>query len=286
MENKEIKRRKVTLDDLMQVDEADVEFWFARDLQKLLGYTEWRNFEIAIRRALISLETAKTPGKHHFVEVNKMIRAGKGAMRNVRDFKLTRYACYLIAMNGDTRKQEIAFAQSYFALKTRESELISQRMQELQRLAERNALSESEWLLAGVAFERGVDSRGFAAIKSKGDRALFGGHDTRSMKRRLGVPAKKPLADAPPSVTLAAKNLATAMTAHNAEDKNLHGAMKIGNEHVANNASVRGTLTERGIYPEDLPAEEDAKKLERRVRADERKLQEEARGFTREAGAS
>lgn len=153
-------------------------------------------------------------------------------------------------------------------------------MQELQRLTERDALSESEKLLAGVAFERGVDSRGFAIIKSKGDRALFGGHDTRSMKRRLGVKDSKPLADALPSVTLAAKNLATAMTAHNAEAKDLHGSGEIGAEHVENNSSVRDTLTGRGIYPEDLPPEEDAKKLKKRVEADERKLQKEAKGFS------
>ncbi|MBQ9042966.1 MAG: DNA damage-inducible protein D [Eggerthellaceae bacterium] len=284
MERNDIEARKLTLDDLMQVDEDGIEFWFARDLMSLLGYTKWQNFEVAIKRAMISADNAETPGQHHFAEISKMISTGKGAQRSVRDFKLTRYACYLVAMNGDTRKREIAFAQSYFALKTREGELIEQRMQELQRLTERNALSESERLLAGVAFERGVDSRGFATIKSKGDRALFGGYDTRAMKRRLGVSDRKPLADSLPSVTLAAKNLATAMTAHNAEGKDLHGENEIGHEHIENNEGVRKTLTSRGIYPENLPAEEDTKKLERRVRADERKLQRDARGFTREVG--
>lgn len=279
MESNEIEKRKLALDDLMQVDENGVEFWRAREVMSVFGYTQWRRFEEAIKRAIVSAETNEMPVENHFVSIGKMVELGSGSKREIADYKLTRYACYLIAMNGDTRKQEIAFAQSYFALKTRESELIGKRMQELQRLTERDALSESEKLLAGVAFERGVDSRGFAAIKSKGDRALFGGHDTRSMKRRLGVPDKKPLADALPSVTLAAKNLATAMTAHNTEDKDLHGAGQIGREHVENNASVRGTLTERGIYPEDLPPEEDAKKLARRVRADERKLQKEAKGF-------
>lgn len=280
MENNEIEKRKLTFDDLMQVDEDGVEYWYARDLMELLGYTKWQNFEVAIKRAMVSLETSETPAQQHFAEVSKSSPMPHGGYREISDYMLTRYACYLIAMNGDTRKQEIAFAQSYFALKTREGELIEKRMQELQRLTERDALTESEKLLAGVAFERGVDSRGFAMIKSKGDKALFGGHDTRSMKRRLGVKDNKPLADALPSVTLAAKNLATAMTAHNTEDKDLHGPGEIGREHVDNNASVRDTLTSRGIYPEDLPAEEDTKKLERRVKADERKLQKEAKGFS------
>lgn len=278
MENNEIEKRKLTLDDLAH-EENGVEFWYAREIMPFLGYTKWQNFDLAIMRAMVSAETSKTPGEQHFAEVSKSSEMPHGGVRIVKDYKLTRYACYLVAMNGDVRKKEIAFAQSYFAVQTRESELIGKRMQELQRLTERDALSESERLLAGVAFERGVDSRGFAMIKSKGDKALFGGHDTRSMKRRLGVPEKKPLADALPSVTLAAKNLATAMTAHNAEDKDLHGADEIGREHVDNNTSVRDTLTSRDIYPEDLPAEEDARRLERRVRADERKLQEEARGF-------
>lgn len=278
--SKEIEKRKLTFDDLMQVDDDGVEYWSARDIMPLLGYSRWENFETAVKRAIASVETSDAAGEHHFREATKMITMGKGAQRDVVDYEITRYGCYLVAMNGDIRKQEIAFAQSYFALKTRESELIEKRMQELQRLTERDALTESEKLLAGVAFERGVDSRGFAMIKSKGDKALFGGYDTRSMKRRLGVKDSKPLADALPSVTLAAKNLATAMTAHNTEDKDLHGVNEIGREHVENNASVRDTLTGRGICPEDLPPEEDTKKLERRVKADEKKLQKEAKGFS------
>lgn len=284
MEPSEIEKRRLALEDCVNIDENGVEFWYARDLQQMLGYTEWRNFEVAIKRAMLAAETSKAPDESHFVEVNKMIAIGKGAQRKVRDYKLTRYACYLIAMNGDPRKDEIAFAQSYFALKTRRQELIEQRMEELQRLQARETLSKSEKQLSAIAYERGVDSRGFGIIRSRGDQALFGGHDTRAMKKRLGVPDKKPLADALPSVTLAAKNLANTMTSHNVKEKDLYGAASIGNEHVDNNKSVRETLTSRGIYPEKLPPAEDAKKLARRVKADERKLEKEAKGFHLDGG--
>ena len=279
MEGFNISERALTLDDLRHEDENGVEFWYARDLQKLMGYTEWRNFEIAIARAMTSAQTGETPVGSHFVEVNKMVALGGGAQRGVKDYRLTRYACYLIAMNGDPRKQEIAFAQSYFALQTRNHELIGRRMMEIQRLESRGALSETEKMCAAVAFERDVDGQGIARIKSFGDRALFGGNDTRAMKRRLGVKGSKALADVLPDVTLAAKNLAMAMTTHNVEEKDLRGEDDITVEHVDNNSSVRSTLTGRGIYPEDLPAEEDTKKLERRVRADERKLLKVSRGF-------
>lgn len=283
MEKKDIEKRKLVFDQYSNTDENGVEYWLARDIMKPLGYTQWRNFETTIKRAMVSCETAKTPVQNHFAEVSKMVSLGSGSTRKLKDYKLTRYACYLIAQNGDPRKDEIALAQAYFAIKTRTQELIEQRVAEIQRLQSRKALSETEKQLASVVFERGVDSRGFARIKSQGDRALFGGHDTKAMKKRLGVSDRKPLADVLPDVTLAAKNLAGAMTAHNVAERDLHGVTNIQNEHVGNNVSVRSTLVERGIYPESLPAEEDTKKVERRLKADERSLPKSENGFLQQA---
>lgn len=279
MEKKDIERRKLVFDQYACIDEDGVEYWLARDIMKPLGYAQWRNFETAIKRAMVSCETVKTPVHNHFAEVSKMVDLGSGSVRDVKDYKLTRYACYLIAQNGDPRKDEIALAQAYFAIKTRTQELLEQRVAEIQRLQSRKALSETEKQLASVVFERGVDSKGFARIKSQGDRALFGGHDTKAMKKKLGISDKKPLADVLPDVTLAAKNLAGAMTAHNVAERDLHGTTNIQNEHVGNNVSVRSTLVERGIYPENLPAEEDTKKVERRLKADERNLPRSEKGF-------
>ena len=213
-----------------------------------------------------------------------MIEAGKGAQRKVKDYKLTRYACYLIAQNGDQRKEEIAFAQSYFALQARKQELIEERMRALARNAIRGQLTEAEKELSRIAYERGVDGAGFARIRSKGDAALFGGHTTADMKKRLGVKGSRPLADHLPSVTLAAKQLATEMTNHNVEDKDLRGEPSIAEEHVQNNTGVRDLLGRRGIRPEELPPEEDVRRIERRVTVETRRLEQEARGFPASEG--
>ena len=246
-------------------EESGVEFWFARDLQEPLGYARWENFLTAIQRAIESCKTTGYEPEHHFRGVTKMVPLGSGAERPIEDFMLTRYACYLIAQNGDPRKEPIAFAQSYFAVQTRKQELIEERMQLLGRLEAREKLRASEKALSDNIFERGVDDAGFGRIRSKGDAALFGGHTTQAMKDKFGITQTRPLADFLPTLTIAAKNLATEMTNHNVQQADLQGEPSITREHVQNNTSVRQMLGERGIKPETLPPEEDIKKLERRA---------------------
>lgn len=248
-----------------------IEVWYARELQQVLGYTRWENFVVAISRAIESCKTLKVSVDDHFREVTKMVLLGSGSQRKVQDFMLTRYACYLIAQNGDPKKEEIAFAQSYFALQTRKTELIEERLQQIARLDTRERLRSSEKQLSRNIYERGVDEKGFARIRSKGDHALFGGLTTEQMKQRLGIKSGA-LADYLPTLTIAAKNLATEMTNYNVEQKNLHGENRITAEHVQNNHSVRGMLRQRGIRPEELPPAEDIKKVERRVAKEEKNI--------------
>ena len=248
-----------------------IEVWYARELQQVLGYTRWENFVVAISRAIESCKTLKVNVDDHFREVTKMVLLGSGSHRKVQDFMLTRYACYLIAQNGYPKKEEIAFAQSYFALQTRKTELIEERLQQIARLDTRERLRSSEKQLSRNIYERGVDEKGFARIRSKGDYALFGGLTTEQMKQRLGIKSGA-LADYLPTLTIAAKNLATEMTNYNVEQKNLHGENSITAEHVQNNRSVRGMLGQRGIKPEELPPAEDIKKVERRVAKEEKSI--------------
>jgi DNA-damage-inducible protein D len=252
--------------------EEGIEFWFARDLQQLLGYAKWENFNKVITKAKIACEVSGNDISNHFPDIRKTIPMPKGASKEIDDFMLTRYACYLITQNGDPRKESIAFAQNYFAIQTRKFELIEQRIKDWERLQARQKLTYSEKELSELIYEQTGNDRNFGIIRSKGDQALFGGHNTKQMKAKLGVPQNRPLADFLPTITIKAKDFATEITVFNTKEKGFKTERQISAEHITNNRSVRKILLERGIKPEELPAEEDIKKLERRVKSDNKKL--------------
>ncbi len=256
--------------------EDGVEFWFARDLQKLLEYEQWRNFQKVIEKAKESCKNAESSISDHFADTSKMVAVGSGAERQVEDILLTRYACYLVAQNADPQKQAVAFAQSYFALQTRKHELVEERIKLAERMEARERLTATEAQFSKNIFERGVDEKGFGRIRSKGDKALFGGNTTQDMKEKLNVPAKRSLGDFLPTVTILAKALATEMTNMNVQTKNLQGEQPITQQHISSNLTIREALANENIIPENLPAEEDIKKLQRRVKSQTKKSLEES----------
>ncbi len=253
-----------------QQTESGIEYWLARDLQHLLGYEDWRNFVAVIGKAKTACELSGHAPADHFVDVNKMVSIGSGVEREIDDLMLTRYACYLIAQNGDSQKQQIAFAQTYFAMQTRKAELIEQRLLEAERVSARRKLTETEKDLSSVIYEQTGGNQNFALIRSKGDQALFS-KSTQAMKAQWKVPDTRPLADFAPTIILKAKDFATEITIFNARENHMSTENEISAEHIANNKAVRKTLLERGIRPETLPAAEDIKKVERRLAADEKK---------------
>lgn len=271
MKKEIIKNLAHNFEDHSQTTDSGIEFWFARDLQQLLGYSEWRNFNKVIVKSKITCEATNNLISDHFVDVNKMVQLGSGSEREIQDIMLTRYACYLIAQNGDPRKENIAFAQNYFAMQTRKFELIEQRIKDWERLQARQKLTLSEKDLSELIYEKTGNDRNFGLIRSKGDQALFG-KSTQQMKTKLGVPKNRALADYLPTITIKAKDFATEITVFNTKEKDLRSERSISAEHITNNRSVRKILLDRGIKPENLPPEEDIKKLERRVNSESRKL--------------
>lgn len=272
MKNEIIQSFANNFDAHSQTTDSGVEFWFARDLQHLLEYSDWRNFNQVITKAKISCEVSKNNPSDHFVDANKMVILGSNSQREIQDTMLTRYACYLIAQNGDPRKETIAFAQTYFAMQTRKLELIQEQIHGLERLQARQKLTHSEKELSGLIYKHTQNDKNFGFIRSKGDTALFGGKTTQDMKQRMQMPSKRALADFLPAVTIKAKDFATEITVFNTKEHQLITEKAITAEHIKNNKSIRDVLLKRGIKPENLPAEEDIKKLERRLKSMDNKI--------------
>lgn len=269
--NKEvITKLKNSLEQAAHRDENEVEFWYAREIQELLEYSEWRNFNLVIDKAKIACANARGIVMSHFVEINKTVQSGMGKAKDIIDFKLSRYACYLIAQNGDSKKEPVAFAQSYFALQTRKQELIEERIEKMERLKARQKLTQTEKELSETLYEHGVDEKGFGIVRSKGDEALFGGNTTQQMKQKLKVPQPRALADFVPTVTIKARDLAAEMTRFNVVQEGLEAVPEITEEHVSNNNNVRGALVKSKIFPENLPAAIDIKKIEKEIKNEEK----------------
>jgi DNA-damage-inducible protein D len=275
MKSEEIKNLFVQFE-AASAEIEGVECWSARELQELLGYNKWENFENVIQKAKSACTNAGEEVSNHFPDVRKMVPIGSGAEKPIDDILLTRYACYLVAQNGDSRKEEISFAQNYFAVQTRRAELVEQRLLENERVIAREKLSQTEKQLSGILYERGVDSQGFAIIRSKGDQALFR-LNTQMLKKKMGIPDNRPVADFLPTISIKAKDLAAEMTGLNVQSKDLTGQSKIEKEHIDNNSAVRDMLNKRGIIPENLSIAEDVKKLQRKLDGDEKKILKDAK---------
>ena len=278
MNQEKISELTAMFEGFAQKTETGIEFWLARDLQHLLGYSEWRNFSAVIAKAKTACNVSGHPPGDHFVDVNKTIQMPKNAEKVIDDVMLTRFACYLIAQNGDPQKAEIAFAQSYFAIQTRRAELIEHRLLEAERLTARKKLTETEKELSQIIYEQTGGPQDFAKIRSKGDHALFG-RSTQAMKSQWNVPDSRPLADFAPTIILKAKDFASEITIHNARENRLSTEQEISGEHIANNSAVRDVLLDRGIRPESLPAAEDGKKVERRLTSEDKRAFDQPEGL-------